>query len=106
MSAGVATDQWKRTVDDYVHSAAILLYSMSLNGFNPAHAIPIDPDGELLGGAHRTACALALGIGDVPVIRHAQRAWAPAWGLDWFNDNGMAAGDLTRLSDDLARMTA
>lgn len=96
----MATDQWKRTVHDYVHSAAILLYSMSINGFDPDHVIPIDPDGELLGGAHRLACTLALGIDTVPVKPHEQRIWAPAWGRDWFVDNGMAEDDLIRLDVD------
>lgn len=90
----------KSGTDEYVHQARALLVSMATKGFDPAYAIPIDPDGELLGGAHRTACALALGIGDVPVKQHAQRAWAPAWGLEWFKDNGMATDDLARLRND------
>jgi len=90
----------KPDTDRYVSDCHRLLVSMRANGFNPAYAIPIDPDGELLGGAHRTACALALGIESVPVKRYEQKAWAPSWSLEWFKDNGMAADDFTRLSKD------
>lgn len=97
---GLASDFWKRSVDDYVRSAKRLLASIHAGGFHSAGAIPIDPEGELLGGAHRMACALALGIADVPVTRERIRVWAPAWGLDWFTLNGMGEADLARLKED------
>src|SRR5688572_21516981 len=87
LQQGLATDAWKMTLDDYVVSAALLCRSMAYSGFDPSHAVPIDPDGELLGGAHRVACALALGLDVVPVERRENRVWAPAWGIDWFRDN-------------------
>ena len=103
MQIGLPTDQWKRSVDDYVIAAASLFASMQTNGFNITEPIPIDPVGELLGGAHRLACARAL---DVNV--HAQMwnytAWAPAWDYAWFADNGMTGPDLIRLLADWVEM--
>jgi len=98
-------DIWKWSVDDYVAAAETLFASMAHNGFLPEYAVPIDPDGELLGGAHRVACALALGIEDIPVVRKEQRAWAHPWGYEWFRANGMAQEDLKRLSRDFAALS-
>ncbi len=106
MAAGVATDQWKMTLDDYVASAASLCRSMASRGFDPSCAIPIDPDGELLNGSHRVACALALGIEDCPVRRERKMAWAPAWGHEWFVANGMGEEDLSRLKADWGALSA
>lgn len=100
MAANVPTDQWKMTVDDYVASAAALCRSMAYRGFDATCAVPIDPDGELLNGSHRVACALALGIGDCPVRRERKMAWAPAWDYQWFVVHGMDEEDLSRLKAD------
>ncbi len=97
-------DVWKWSVDDYVAAAGALCASMANRGFIPECAVPIDPDGELLGGAHRVACALALGIEEIPVVRKEQRAWAPPWGREWFVANGMAQDDLDRLARDMELM--
>lgn len=96
----------KPDTDRYVSDSRALLISMATKGFDPAYAIPIDPDGELLGGSHRLACALALGIDVVPVTRQQQRAWAPAWGEQWFRDNGMDDEDLRRLATDWRSLAA
>lgn len=93
--AGVATDRWKRSLDDYVEAACRLVGSMAF-GFDPAFPIPVDPDGEILDGSHRLACALALGLGAVPVERSDRHVWAPHWGYDWFVERGMPADDLER----------
>jgi hypothetical protein len=106
MAVGLATDAWKRTLDDYVASAGALAASMALRGFLPEEAIPIDPDGELLNGSHRLSCALALGIETVPVERRADRVWAPSWSIDWFRDHGMGEEDLSRLKADWEALTA
>jgi hypothetical protein len=106
MAAGLPTDRWKRSIDDYLHSAKRLLASILARGFHSAGSIPIDPEGGLLGGAHRMACALALGIAEVPVTRVQRRVWAPAWGEDWFIENGMAAEDLARVRADMACLMA
>lgn len=105
MAAGLATDAWKMTLDDYVASAASLCRSMAYRGFDPTCAIPIDPDGELLNGSHRVACALALGIESVPVRRERRLAWAPSWGLQFFIDHGMGEEDLSRLKADWETLT-
>lgn len=100
MSAGLATDGWKRTLPDYITSAEKLLKDMAHHGFRPEYSIPIDPNGELLDGSHRLACALALGLPAVPVVHRTQYVWAPAWGEAWFVENGMTGEDLERLRQD------
>jgi hypothetical protein len=105
MAAGVATDRWKRTGDDYVEAACRLVGSMAF-GFDPAFPIPIDPDGELLDGSHRTACALAFGLGSVPTERSDRHVWAPHWGYDWFAQKGMHPDDLARTMADWNALTA
>jgi hypothetical protein len=106
LAAGLATDAWKMTLDDYLSSAGALAASMALRGFLPEEAIPLDVDGELLNGSHRLACALALGIEDCPVERKPQRCWAPPWSIEWFQANGMAEEDLSRLRADWEALTA
>ena len=100
MTAGVATDVWKMTPDDYVTAARSLFASMTAKGFLPSGAVPVDPNGELLVGAHRVACALALGIDTSPVIRPNKYVWAPPWNEDWFVEAGMDDADLNRLRSD------
>ena len=87
------------TIDHYVEAAQNLLISMSNSGFSSSHPIPIDPNNELLGGAHRLACAIALDK-SIYVMRQRQFAWAPSWGLQWFIDQGMDDMDLLRLETD------
>lgn len=93
-------DTGKTSADDYTDACKHLLYSMKANGFDPAHAIPIDPDGEILGGAHRVACALALGIESVPVERREQRVWAPAWSMPALHEHGFTSEDMRRIEAD------
>lgn len=105
LSVGVGMDANKATDAEYVPQAAALLASMVEKGFDPAFPIPIDPNGELLGGAHRVACALALGVEEVPVERKAQMVWAPAWGEQWFTAHGCLAEDLERIRRDWTALT-
>lgn len=100
MQAGLATDKWKRSIRDYLTSAALLCQSMQDGGFDSSKPIPIDPAGELLDGSHRLACALALNLSEIPISRRDQAVWAPAWGEAWFVDNGMSVSDLQRLRQD------
>lgn len=93
-------DQGKPDDEVYLPQARALLGSMVEKGFDPVYAIPVDPDGEILGGAHRLACALALQLDSVPIVRRPQKAWAPPWGEDWFKANGMSAEDFVRLRQD------
>jgi hypothetical protein len=98
----------KSGTDHYIETAAALCASMALRGFVdvPEWRIPVDPNGELLGGAHRVACALALEIGEVPVVRMPQLVWAPPWGEQCFIDQGMAAEDLERLRQDWTALSS
>jgi hypothetical protein len=100
MAANLPTDKWKRTLYHYVSSAKALHNAMVHEGFRTEFAIPIDLEGELLGGAHRLACALALGMETVPVQMHQRFAWAPPWGEEYFRDHGMQPADLDRLRED------
>jgi hypothetical protein len=104
MTAKVATDQWKLSIDDYVQACRSLAASMASVGFHVKGAVPIDPDHELLGGAHRVACATALGIKNISVTESPQKVWAPAWDYEWFVNNGMSNGDLVRLKEDWEAM--
>lgn len=104
MEAGLATDQWKRSAEDYLSSAKALFRSMVEKGFDPKCPIPLDPHGELLNGSHRVACALALEIEEIPTVSIDRLAWAPPWGEAWFIANGMEPKDLERLRQDMARL--
>lgn len=103
MQAGLKTDVSKLNISDYWSAAISLNQSMALHGFDPNHAIPIDPDGELLNGSHRVACALALGIEEILVEQHTQRVWAPAWDAAWFRANGLDEGTIAALEASLTR---
>jgi len=100
-SLGLGMDS-KSGADAYVSDCHRLLVSIRANGFLASHAIPIDPDGELLGGAHRVACSLALGLEEIPVRDEMRRVWAPAWDEAWFRSNGMGADDLERVRQDMS----
>ena len=82
IAAGLPTDRWKRSVDEYVTSATALLQSLRTYGF--LGPVPVDRNGELLDGSHRVACASALGIEEIPVDRQDRNVWAPAWDELWF----------------------
>ena len=105
MKMGVATDHWKRNLDDYVTSANELFRSMTEQGFHDFYAVPIDPSQELLDGSHRLACALALDLETVPVVLMDKRVWAPSWGRDWFMAKGMSGDDLERMASDWELLT-
>lgn len=104
MVAGLPTDGWKLSLDDYVTSARNTYQSMSYLGFRDEYAPRIDPDGELLDGSHRVACAIALGIAEIPIRMERKRVWAPAWDYRWFVGNGCPIRDLDRTLSDYAEM--
>lgn len=87
--AGEPTDGWKMKVDDWVESFEILLDSIYDNGLLAQHAIPIDKNHQLLNGSHRLAAALAWQIKDVYIFDVPKLAWAPPWGMQWFEDHGI-----------------
>jgi hypothetical protein len=90
----------KPGIETYLQDCRRLLASMHASGFLARYAVPVDPDGELLGGAHRVSCALALEMPEIPVKDEMRRAWAPAWDKNWFLANGMGQADFERLSGD------
>lgn len=103
IKAGVVTDKWKRSIGDYLESAVNLFHAVDRCGV--LRPVPVDPDGELLDGAHRVACALALGLSSVPVEYHTAKAWAPAWDEHWFRARMTDAG-VKRLLHDFEAMRA
>lgn len=105
--AGLTTDGWKSSLDNWVDASKALLASMQENGFIEQHAIPLDKNGELLNGTHRLACALAMGFASVPVWRLPDKeVWAPVWGIEWFRANGMPDAELQRLVNDFEALNS
>jgi hypothetical protein len=105
MAAGLATDRWKRNTIDYITTAQNLIESMETRGFDKSEPIDIDQCGELLGGAHRLAAALALQIPEVPVAQYNDRTvWAPAWDFHWFTAAGMRHDWLKRTTEDFIEL--
>ena len=104
MAAGLPTDGWKRSPEDYMKASEYLLESLKSHGFRADEPIPIDKNGELLGGAHRVACACALGINVVSVVQRNTEVWAPPWNREWFVERGMHVEDLQRLDRDMEIM--
>jgi hypothetical protein len=104
MRMGLATDRWKREVEDYVAAATDLLWAMKSMGFSTEGAVPVDPSGEILDGSHRVACALALRIKEIPVTREWRMVWAPPWDYAWFMAKGMSGDNLNRLEADFTRL--
>lgn len=103
MGAGLPTDAWKKTLADYVSAAETLFASMVQAGFDARYPIPVDPEGELLNGSHRVACALALGIAEVPVEERQERIWAPAWDAEWFRAHGLDEETIAALEASLSQ---
>lgn len=93
-------DGWKRSPDDYVASAKALFVSMKEKGYLPEHPVPVDPSGEILGGAHRIACAIALGIERIAVEHKVQDAWAAPWGAEWFLSKNIGPAQFGRVMAD------
>ena len=106
MKAGIRTDQYKTDLDDYRRAATRLFRDMEKNGFRHEGAIPVDCNGELLGGAHRVACALALGIAGIMVFQSRDAAWAPPWGEAWFRQEGLSQTHIEELRQTMAELAA
>lgn len=103
---GLPMDRYKRKIADYTEAAIGLHYSMRTMGYDYSRPVDVDPNGELLGGAHRVACALALGLKEIPVVEHKQKAWAPAWDAAWFLDHGFGPDLVKELSSELDKLAA
>jgi len=83
MEAGIPTDEWKLTTDDYLKSAEKLLKSKR------TFKIHVDAKCDILDGSHRLACALFKGFKTVKVEMQHRLAHAPPWDLLWFRMHGM-----------------
>lgn len=90
--------QWQTR---FLSEAFDLHYDMLVNGFDARYPVPLDEDGELMGGAHRVACALAVGC-EVVVQTFQTKAWAPPWDRSWFVEHDMNEADMKRLDEDWA----
>ena len=100
-TGGVERGSWKASVNDYVAACGRLLESMQFFGFAEAHPVIIGSNGRIRAGAHRTACAIALGI-NVAVRRVAEPGRSRPWDADWMRRTGMPAADIARAERDLA----
>ena len=58
-----------------------------------------------MGGAHRVACALALGE-NVWATESERLAWAPSWDAAWFRQHCMPEGEVEGLIADYQRLMA
>lgn len=94
---------WKRCVEDYVSAARELLASMRARGFDPAYPVPVGSNGRIRNGAHRIACALALGI-DVAIERIEKPGTAALWDEEWLRRGGLTEAEIARAKDDLTRL--
>src|SRR3990167_1011619 len=96
-------DSTKDSLDVFLPAARGLLASMSSNGFDSAYPVPVDRNGDIMGGAHRVACALALGE-PAWATRSERLAWAPSWDAAWFRQHGMPEGEVEGLIADYERL--
>lgn len=104
--AGLVTDHWKTSLEDYLRAAHYIFEEVKKRGFSPRFPVPVDPDGELLNGSHRVALAVALDISVIPIVSQPHYVWAPPWDFKWFVQNGMLKNDLDMLKSDLENMNA
>lgn len=75
----------KNSVDEYVSAAKSLFNSMKTTGFNPLYPVPYTSRG-INNGAHRIACALALGIKQIDAVQITGNVKKLEWGESFFND--------------------
>jgi hypothetical protein len=94
-TGGIEPGSWKQTVDDYATACRDLLRSMQANGFDAESPIVVGANGGLRNGAHRAACAVALGI--PAAVRHSDKpSRARPWDADWLRSHGTASADISR----------
>jgi hypothetical protein len=74
----------KNSIDDYVSAAKSLFDSMKTNGFNSLYPVPYTSKG-IQNGAHRIACALALGIKQIDAVQITHNAKHLPWSESFFN---------------------
>lgn len=76
-------------LSSYLPKARRLFVSLQIDGFE-GDPVPLNRNGKLLDGAHRTAATAALNIPLQFARFDTDHSW-PAWGVDWFRAHGMAA---------------
>jgi hypothetical protein len=91
-TGGVEKRSWKKSVDDYVNGAEGLLLDM-WTGFNPKHPVELGSNLNLMGGAHRIACAIAKGFKVHREIRD-KAGNARAWDIMFLHEKGMRPSDI------------
>lgn len=102
-TGGIEPGSWKRSLDDYVKACRDLLASMQANGFDPKQPIKLDKDRKQLNGAHRLACALALGL-DVSVTMADRKKTGAPWAETELTKAGLSQADIRRVREDWARL--
>jgi hypothetical protein len=102
-TGGVEPGGLKRCVDDYVAAAWALQLSMATTGFDIARPIRFCTFGKLRGGAHRIACALALGL---PIWRRIVRGRSTQrpWDAEQLARAGISTDDIERARRDMEVM--
>jgi hypothetical protein len=97
---GREPDGRKNTVDEYVEACAALVASMSASGFDPTCPIVLCSTPRLKNGAHRLACAMAMGLGPWRTLS-PKPGQSPPWGRAELCDCGIRESDIRRAEKDL-----
>lgn len=84
---------WKASLDDYVMGCRDLLASMQAKGFDPEHPVVVGMNGRLMEGAHRIACAAALGL-EVEVETKDRIGRAVDWDAEWLEKSGIRMDEI------------
>jgi hypothetical protein len=61
--------------------------------------VPYTNEGLLLNGAHRIACAAALGIDIVTMVVYDKKQTRKPWDLEWFKDNHFSEDQIEYIAD-------
>jgi hypothetical protein len=105
-TGGIEPGGGKSTLAAYMTHARALQRHMKAHGFNDDHPIRVGTNGRLMDGAHRIACALALGVRRIPVVTVDKPGRARDWGAACLTGHGIDPDDLARLEADFKVLTA
>ena len=103
-TGGREPGSWKQSTDDYRMAARDLLESMRKRGFDHYTPVKVNHFGHLVAGAHRIACALALGS-HVAVLTVDKKSPAP-WDAAWFLAHGATPETVRQLERELGQLQA
>jgi hypothetical protein len=90
---------WKVSLDDYVKGCVDLLASMKAKGFDRSYPVRLGMNRILMEGAHRTSCALYLGL-PIGIVYADRDGRASPWGREYLLEHGIAPEDLARIEAD------